>query len=141
MICLTIQDTSRETLIEHCSVINSTIIAESYDSEAPTEIATENIIVIEPEEIEYDEDGNIIEKVVIEIPQFLIVCSAVQTELIHTEHLKRVLFSGYSYLELLAASFRSVSNTVTGEFSRQTLICAIAEHLHQFGSGVSSSNI
>lgn len=60
--------TTGETLIEHCSVINSTIIAESYDSEAPTEIATENIIVIEPEEIEYDEDGNIIEKVVIDTP-------------------------------------------------------------------------
>lgn len=60
--------TTGETLIEHCSVVNSTIIAESYDSEAPTEVTTEQIVVVAPEEIKYDEDGNIIEKVVVDTP-------------------------------------------------------------------------
>lgn len=54
--------TTGETLIQHCSVARSSIITEGFDSEAPTEPQTESVEVVAPDVIEYDEEGNIIEK-------------------------------------------------------------------------------
>lgn len=62
--------TTGDTIIKHCSVQHSAIVPEYYNSEEiTTETTTEHVEVIEPEQIEYDEDGNIIEKEVVEVEE------------------------------------------------------------------------
>lgn len=61
--------TTDETLIQHCSVARCDIVTEGFDSEAPTEEpTTESVEVVAPDVIEYDENGDIIEKVEVITP-------------------------------------------------------------------------
>lgn len=55
--------TTGDTVIKHCSVQRCSIVPEYYNSaEESTEPTTEYVEVIEPEQIEYDEKGNVVEK-------------------------------------------------------------------------------
>lgn len=50
-----------ETLIQHCSVSHSTISIQYPESDEPTTVVVTAPVVVPPDLVEYDEDGNIIE--------------------------------------------------------------------------------